>query len=161
MNRKPTTYEIQLSQEILKLSKLNGSLIGSLEGILHLNIDSEIKIEIANTIRDAKIYNMNKELNSRNLCHKIVEVCFNYFDVDVRKALAEDRKHNVIQAKHFSMFFMKEELNLTDSEIGRYFNNNHSTVIHAIKRMTGYVEMDKVYQKYYKEIKEDLKIIYT
>jgi chromosomal replication initiation ATPase DnaA len=160
MNRKLSPYELQLSKEILKLSKLNGSLIGSLEGILHLNIDSDIKIDIAETVREAKIASMQKELSTSNLCHKIVEICFNHFDIPVEKALSDSRKPNVIKPKYFSMYFMREELSLSDSDIGRYFNHNHASIIYAIKTMSGYIELDKAYKIEYKALKEKIKLIY-
>lgn len=160
MNRKLSPYELQLSREILKLSKLNGSLIGSLEGILHLNIDSNIKIDIAETVRDAKIASMQKELSTKNLCHKIVEICFDHFDIPVEKALSDSRKPNVIKPKYFSMYFMREELSLSDTNIGRYFNHNHASIIYALKTMSGYIELDKAYKLEYKELKEKIKEIY-
>ena len=58
------------------------------------------------------------------------------------------------------MYFMRKELSLSDTEIGRYFNNNHSSVIYALKTISGYIELDKNYKIEYKELKEKIKEIY-
>jgi chromosomal replication initiation ATPase DnaA len=160
MNKKLSSYEIELSREILKLNKLNGTLLGTLEGMLRLSLDSAVKVEIAETIREARIYNMQTALNTKNLSHKIVEICFDYYNINVEKALDDSRQTEIIKARNFAIHFMKVELNLSSTDISRYFNKTHATILHSLQVTKDRIDFDKAYIKEYKILKDKINSIY-
>lgn len=160
MHKKLTPYELTLTREIMKLNRLNGSLLGSLEALLRLDLDGDIKSEIGDVIKQCRLENMQNTLDQNNLSTKITTICFAHFNLPTEKALDDSREAEVIKAKYFGMYFMKEELNLSTSDIGRYFNKSHSTVIHALNKMKDYLEIDKSYVAEYEALKSKMKLIY-
>lgn len=65
----------------------------------------------------------------------IIQVCFNYFGVPIEMKDSKTRKHEVVQARQFAMFFLRKYTRLSLSESGALFLRDHATVIHASRKI--------------------------
>jgi chromosomal replication initiation ATPase DnaA len=63
----------------------------------------------------------------------ILRKAFLTFDVSPEKIKSEDRRDNVVLARGYVMWRFHHDLEMSFSEIGRYFNRRHSTVMRAIR----------------------------
>jgi len=56
------------------------------------------------------------------------------------------RKKNLVEYRQLFSYFLNKYTGYTLESIGRFIGKNHSTVIHSIKRVKGYMEWDKAYR---------------
>jgi septal ring factor EnvC (AmiA/AmiB activator) len=86
--------------------------------------------------------------NRIKLLKEIANQAFN-LNVDHRS-----RKAEYIAARAICYKILKEECDMTYSYIGRAFNKNHATVLHAIDEFPWMVKADKEMEKTYRKILE-------
>jgi chromosomal replication initiation ATPase DnaA len=70
------------------------------------------------------------------------------------------RKHPIPQAR-FIFFKIVRDMDMFKGlkEIGAHFNRDHSTVIHACKKVKDFKLYDKVFSEYYNNIEAEIELI--
>ena len=58
------------------------------------------------------------------------------YGVPVDDILGKRRLKLIVDARHDAMYRMRNDLRMTYSHIGLIFNRDHSTVIHAVEKVT-------------------------
>lgn len=57
----------------------------------------------------------------------------------------KSRKHNIIQAKRFLIYYLNRALNVKHNHMNKYIKNiDHATSIHHVKKLDGFLEVDIV-----------------
>lgn len=79
---------------------------------------------------------MSKELNS--ICEVI---CIKY-NITLEKLKAIGKKTEVVEPRQIAMYIAKETTNLKLNQIGRYFNRDHATVLHAHKKIKNFMDVE-------------------
>ena len=74
-----------------------------------------------------------------------------WFDIVSKSRLIE-----VKDARHLVAYFLREKTLLSLAKIGKIINRDHSSVIHAHKRVTEMKQYDTYFKKHVSEIKETL-----
>ena len=83
----------------------------------------------------------------------ILNVVSKYYRVSKEDILGSKRFAKFVLARHTVIKLLKEYTNLFLKDIGKVVGGiDHSTCIHAIKAMNDRLEVDKLYQKQYKEL---------
>jgi len=131
--------------------------------------------------RGLKLY--KEELNSKfpkvrrvdsegqaSIIDNIISTCYRYFDVDIELRYCTkrgNRKQEIIRAKQFSMYFIKKCFpKLTLTNIGLLFSSNfkkgmdHSSVIHAVRKIEGLVEFDNEYAMFEADLKKKVELLF-
>jgi len=67
--------------------------------------------------------------------HLIITIVFNYFGTPIEMKDSKTRKHEIVQARQFAMFFLRKYTRLSLSESGALFLRDHATVIHASRKI--------------------------
>lgn len=108
-----------------------------------------------------KILKANKYANETVL--KITNVVCGYFKLPSTIFKSKSRKRNVIIAKQFIIFFIKEFLpELTLKEVAHYCNyTNHCNIIYTIKTVKNNIEFDSKFKGDYNELNKLLNAINT
>ncbi|MBI2345111.1 chromosomal replication initiator protein DnaA [Candidatus Dependentiae bacterium] len=89
----------------------------------------------------------------------IVDQVKKYFSYDVTFLRSKDRTKAVSLARHVAMYLMKRYTNASLSEIGKYLErNDHTTIGHAINRITKLRNEDENFSKTLRIIEEELRI---
>jgi chromosomal replication initiator protein len=74
---------------------------------------------------------------------KIIETVANYYNVTLQQLQAKDRTANLVQARQVAMYLLRAFGGMSLKEIGAYFGGkDHSTVIHAIDKITNLKKED-------------------
>jgi hypothetical protein len=74
---------------------------------------------------------------------RIIKIVAKEYDVTYNDILSERRTKDVVLPRHIAAFFVKEMTPCTLPLIGRRFGNrDHSTILHAIRKITAWVERD-------------------
>ena len=65
----------------------------------------------------------------------IMGQCAAYFGVTIDQLCSTDRSHSVVEARQIAMYLCRELTDLSLPKIGQAFGRDHTTVIHANKKI--------------------------
>lgn len=71
---------------------------------------------------------------TRRKVERIVAVVSERFDVPIDDILGESRRREIVTARHAVIWYCRDVLEMSYPEIGRAFNLDHTTVMHAARR---------------------------
>lgn len=131
----------------------------TLSDLINLNVNTINKLKgylvtlnmFENNIKKHEIYtkeilskyinelNNNKQINE----DKIVKTIANYYNIDAKSILGETRTKNIVRARHFLVYFLKNKLKYKQNKIAKILNRNHSTIVYILKEM----EMKKEFKE--------------
>jgi hypothetical protein len=83
----------------------------------------------------------------------IIVIVSEYFGFPIDKVLSTSRKAEYVKVRQISMYFMKLYIkgiileDIAKNFPGKIDYKDHATVIHAIKKVNGYIETDKEFKK--------------
>ncbi|MEO0131360.1 MAG: chromosomal replication initiator protein DnaA [candidate division WOR-3 bacterium] len=79
---------------------------------------------------------------------KILEVVANHYNVTIEQLQSKERTQNLALARQVAMYFLRSVCGLSLKEIGAYLGGkDHSTVIHAIEKITNLKKQDESISK--------------
>ncbi len=87
----------------------------------------------------------------------IFEAVKNHFMVSVEDIRGKGRKKEFIIPRQFSMYLAKEILNIPLSNIGYYFDRDHSTVIYSVNAINEALTSDKLMQNHLNKLRLAIK----
>jgi len=150
----------ELSDEIFELlaSETTSSIremIGALNRILafsRINTKSPTIYECKKILKDFISY--NGKSTSIEFIQKIVAT---YFNLNVSEMLSARRSRSLARPRQIAMYFAKKLTTSSLPEIGRKFSNrDHTTVIHAVKKIEELMNKDNEIKQKVSEIKKKL-----
>jgi len=153
-------YPYELSDEIFEFlaSETTSSIremIGALNRILafsRINTKSPTIYECKKILKDFISY--NGKSTSIEFIQKIVAT---YFNLNVSEMLSARRSRSLARPRQIAMYFAKKLTTSSLPEIGRKFSNrDHTTVIHAVKKIEELMNKDNEIKQKVSEIKKKL-----
>ncbi len=145
----------------IELSQIIASRIDSarqLEGIIaRLKIEVELNKKLLNqelvlsVLGDAYTpQNKFKRLQPQ----EIIVAVANHFSLKTAVIRGQKRHKEISQARHIAMFFLKTQLELSYSEIGKLFSNrDHTSVLHAVQKINDQIRKDEFFSREIETIK--------
>jgi chromosomal replication initiation ATPase DnaA len=88
---------------------------------------------------------------------RIQRVVAKDFGVKVKDLLSDRRTADVVVPRHIAMFLAKELTPHTFYEIGRRFRRDHTSVLHAVRKITARTKSDPKIYATVERIRQDLK----
>lgn len=78
-----------------------------------------------------------------------------FYEIDFAVMSSKTRKREVAQPRQMAMTMVHDiDSSISTSRIGRLFNRDHATCLHAEKIINGLIDVDKQVRSDYNEIKE-------
>ncbi len=153
---------IELTDEILEYIASNiNTNIRELEGALITLLaqstfnKKKITSDLAKSVIDKQVKQTKQEL-SMDYIQKVV--C-DYFNLNVERLQSKTRKREVVQARQIAMYFSKNLTSSSLSAIGAAIGGkDHATVLYACRQVSNFVETDREFKSYIKDIEQKLKI---
>ena len=114
-------------------------------------------IALANdVIKDVIYYAQPTEVTIKNIIEEVSKA----FGISVEDIQSNKKKAEIVNARQFAMYIMREVTNLTLDEIGRHFGNKkHSTVLYSCEAVEEKIEesaqLDAMVSDIMKNIKEE------
>ena len=71
----------------------------------------------------------------------IIKAVCTYFFFTKEELIKRNRLRERVFARHIAVFFLRNELNFSLSTIGKIFNQDHTTVIHSINKIKGFIDI--------------------
>lgn len=89
--------------------------------------------------------------------NEIEECTCNYFNIKPEDLHVRKRDRPLVQCRQIIYYLARELTSLGVIEIGRYFNQDHTTVVHSTSTIEGYYKYDEKLRRDIDKIKENLK----
>lgn len=74
---------------------------------------------------------------------KIMEIVANYYDLTVLDIRGKKRTQSIAIARQIAMYLSTQYTRLSTTQIGKYFNKEHATILHAAKTIKKRMDIDK------------------
>ena len=74
---------------------------------------------------------------------KIMEIVANYYDLTVLDIRGNKRPKSIAIARQIAMYLSTQYTRLSTTQIGKYFNKEHATILHAAKTIKKRMDIDK------------------
>ncbi len=135
IRRKAQAFEMNIPDDVVEfIAERLKNNVRQIEGVVNklhavYSIDgAPPTIGVANDIiKDIIYYAQPTEVTINNIIDKVA-VAFGVSSDDIR---SEKKKNEIVNARQFTMYIMREVTNLTYEEIGAQFGKKHSTVIYS------------------------------
>tara|TARA_R110000765_G_scaffold170933_1_gene275922 strand:- start:8 stop:391 length:384 start_codon:yes stop_codon:yes gene_type:complete len=96
---------------------------------------------------------------------KIIEKVSNFFNVTSEEVLTGGRGKKIVEARQWLMLLFRFEFRLGYVEIGKLVNRDHATCIHAVRKLTTFINIypqdERIYEKLVIEIADLLPEVST
>jgi chromosomal replication initiator protein len=86
----------------------------------------------------------------------IVEMTAKYYDLDSKQIMGSSRKANIVMARQISMYIMRTMTGQSLPEIGKFFNQHHTTVMHSVEKIEQLQQEDRELSHAIKDIKANI-----
>ena len=152
------TYD--LSDEVLKflafeITSSIREMIGALNRVLafsKINTKSPNIYECKKILKDFVSYN-SKSINVESI-QNIVAI---HYNLNIQEMLSSRRSRSLARPRQIAMYLAKQHTTNSLPEIGRKFSNrDHTTVIHAVKKIEELIKKDNEIKHNISEIKKKL-----
>lgn len=87
----------------------------------------------------------------------IINVVCKYTGVDRSKIFLKTRKGEIVQTRQIICYFLREKQCLKFQKIGDFFTQKHETVLHAVNKIKGLIQVDKHIKALIKKISDKLR----
>ena len=74
---------------------------------------------------------------------KIMEIVANYYDLTVLDIRGKNRTQSIAIARQIAMYLSTQYTRLSTTQIGKYFNRKHCTILHAANKIKERIDVDK------------------
>jgi chromosomal replication initiator protein len=163
LRSKADENSIKLPEEILfYLANSFTTNIRELEGYLvrigaYSSLTSiEINIDTVKNILKDIIQEKNKEITVEEIQKKI---CSNY-NIKISELKSTKRLKTLVEPRQIAMYLSRKLTNLSLPEIGKEFGGkDHSTVIHAVKKIKEKAEKDKEFKNIITNLEKEINLI--
>ncbi len=158
--KKNFSENYELSEEVIKFlaSEVTSSIremVGALNRILaytKINTKSPSIYECKRILKDFITHN-NKQINVES----IQNIVASYFNLNIQEMLSARRSRSLARPRQIAMYLAKQYTTNSLPEIGRKFSNrDHTTVIHAVKKVEELINKDNEIKLNVNEIKKKL-----
>ena len=152
-------HMVSLPEEVLQtiassfegsIRELEGKLVQILQGLKAQNLPANIE-----NIRSYLDFIPKQSLKVD--FKKVISTICGYFDLSQKDLTGPKRQKELVLPRHFTMFLLCEELNMTVEKVGQILGGrDHTTVMHGRDRIKNLVNIDREAQKTLIEIKQKL-----
>lgn len=93
-----------------------------------------------------------KKRPTSRTCDSIERLVCTYFGVTIDQYRSRSRLRAVVNARHLNMYFMREHTGLSLKDIGARSGRDHTSVIHAITAVRGWIATDEEFRQQVAEL---------
>ncbi len=157
LKKKALKHDIDLPNDVaFFVANTVHSNVRDLEGALHQILaiarfsDRDIDVNLAReALRDILLYRESR-ISIENIQQTVAE----YFQIRVADILSKNRARKIARPRQLAMAFAKEHTNLSLPQIGdRFGGRDHTTVLHACRKIADLRKTDLKIQEDYKNLK--------
>lgn len=139
LQKKAERSHIDMPEEVISFIAENvNSSVRELEGAFKQVVGycqiKKVPLTLENA-RDALADIIKVDLYSHLSAETIIDTVCKYYNVKKEQVLGKSRPKNVVIPRQMAMYIAREELNDSFPSLEKYFNKDHSTIVHAYERV--------------------------
>ena len=139
LQKKAERSHIDMPEEVISFIAGNvNSSVRELEGAFKQVVGycqiKKVPLTLENA-RDALADIIKVDLYSHLSAETIIDTVCKYYNVKKEQVLGKSRPKNVVIPRQMAMYIAREELNDSFPSLEKYFNKDHSTIVHAYERV--------------------------
>ncbi|MFR8649233.1 chromosomal replication initiator protein DnaA [Dialister invisus] len=139
LQKKAERSHIDMPEEVISFIAGNvNSSVRELEGAFKQVVGycqiKNVPLTLENA-RDALADIIKVDLYSHLSAKTIIDTVCKYYNVKKEQVLGKSRPKNVVIPRQMAMYIAREELNDSFPALVKYFNKDHSTIVHAYERV--------------------------
>ena len=139
LQKKAERSHIDMPEEVISFIAGNvNSSVRELEGAFKQVVGycqiKKVPLTLENA-RDALADIIKVDLYSHLSAETIIDTVCKYYNVKKEQILGKSRPKNVVIPRQMAMYIAREELNDSFPSLEKYFNKDHSTIVHAYERV--------------------------
>lgn len=139
LQKKAERSHIDMPEEVISFIAGNvNSSVRELEGAFRQVVGycqiKKVPLTLENA-RDALADIIKVDLYSHLSAETIIDTVCKYYNVKKEQVLGKSRPKNVVIPRQMAMYIAREELNDSFPALVKYFNKDHSTIVHAYERV--------------------------
>lgn len=139
LQKKAERSHIDMPKEVISFIAGNvNSSVRELEGAFKQVVGycqiKKVPLTLENA-RDALADIIKVDLYSHLSAETIIDTVCKYYNVKKEQVLGKSRPKNVVIPRQMAMYIAREELNDSFPALVKYFNKDHSTIVHAYERV--------------------------
>lgn len=139
LQKKAERSHIDMPEEVISFIAGNvNSSVRELEGAFKQVVGycqiKKVPLTLENA-RDALANIIKVDLYSHLSAETIIDTVCKYYNVKKEQVLGKSRPKNVVIPRQMAMYIAREELNDSFPALVKYFNKDHSTIVHAYERV--------------------------
>ena len=139
LQKKAERSHIDMPEEVISFIAGNvNSSVRELEGAFKQVVGycqiKKVSLTLENA-RDALADIIKVNLYSHLSAETIIDTVCKYYNVKKEQVLGKSRPKNVVIPRQMAMYIAREELNDSFPALVKYFNKDHSTIVHAYERV--------------------------
>lgn len=139
LQKKAERSHIDMPEEVISFIAGNvNSSVRELEGAFKQVVGycqiKKVPLTLENA-RDALADIIKVDLYSHLSAEMIIDTVCKYYNVKKEQVLGKSRPKNVVIPRQMAMYIAREELNDSFPALVKYFNKDHSTIVHAYERV--------------------------
>lgn len=139
LQKKAERSHIDMPEEVISFIAGNvNSSVRELEGAFKQVIGycqiKKVPLTLENA-RDALADIIKVDLYSHLSAETIIDTVCKYYNVKKEQVLGKSRPKNVVIPRQMAMYIAREKLNDSFPALVKYFNKDHSTIVHAYERV--------------------------
>ena len=138
-----------------KVSSNVRELDGSLKRIVahsQLLSSHEITLDMTQEILKDMLRSMDRKTTIDEIQKKVAE----YFNISVKEMQSSRRARNVARPRQIAMYLAKQLTSRSLPEIGRKFDRDHTTVMHAVRKVEELIVEDTALAESVNALRKDL-----
>lgn len=159
LERKASLDGLDISSEVFDYIATNVTeSIRELEGVVisllaHATVlNQEISVDLAKSV----ISNCVRK-NKRQLTFEVIaETVASHYNLDTDALYGKSRKREINDARQLLMYFAKNKIHLSSTNIGLRLSRNHATVLHACTQIEQRLSIEKNFRKEVEMLENDL-----
>ena len=139
LQKKAERSHIDMPEEVISFIAGNvNSSVRELEGAFKQVVGycqiKKVPLTLENA-RDSLADIIKVDLYSHLSAETIIDTVCKYYNVKKEQVLGKSRPKNVVIPRQMAMYIAREELNDSFPALVKYFNKDHSTIVHAYERV--------------------------
>lgn len=170
----PPDYETRMAIINLKCKRLGLDLTQTQRDTIANNVTSNVR-QIEGTIKKIHAYSnlLGNEI-TQDIVERAIKDMFQehpglnptpeiiikevskYFQVDENALIGKNKSKETVLPRQISMYLIRELIQLSYPDIGKYFNRDHSTVIHAVNKIEETIRTDSEFKNEIKDIRNNI-----
>ena len=156
LQKKAERSHIDMPEEVISFIAGNvNSSVRELEGAFKQVVGycqiKKVPLTLENA-RDALADIIKVDLYSHLSAETIIDTVCKYYNVKKEQVLGKSRPKNVVIPRQMAMYIAREELNDSFPALVKYFNKDHSTIVHAYERVQKALKNNDRTRKEWKDI---------